>query len=113
MLLLFSNPSEMPPKRAAKATKKEGSDVFDGKVFALSGTLTQTRDAITSLLEENGGTVASSVTKKVIILVIYYKLFAYILKKYLKVTHLITTAEDFSAGPSKVENAKVFPQAIV
>ena len=54
----------MPPKKATKASK-DSSEVFDDQVFALSGTLTQTRDAITSLLEENGGTVASSVTKKV------------------------------------------------
>lgn len=54
----------MPPKRAAKKAA-DTADVFADKVFALSGTLTQTRSEIQKLLEENGGTVASSVTKKV------------------------------------------------
>lgn len=78
----------MPPKRAAAAKKEEKTtkDIFADKVFALSGTLTKTRDEITGLLEDNGGTCASSVTKKV--------------------THLVSTSEDFAASSSKVETAK-------
>lgn len=56
----------MPPKKTAAAAKKEAAkDIFADKVFALSGTLSKTRDEVTTLLEENGGSVASSVTKKV------------------------------------------------
>lgn len=76
----------MPPKKSAAAKKKDASDALADKVFALSGTLTKTRDEISTLIEENGGTVASSVTKKV--------------------THLITTEEDFAAASNKVETAK-------
>jgi hypothetical protein len=98
-----STNSNMPPKKAAKGEK--GSDVFADKVFAISGSLTQTKAVITSLLEEHGGSVASSVTKKVC------RNKTLLEERYLQasqVTHLITTAEDFADAPSKVETAKVF-----
>jgi NAD-dependent DNA ligase len=53
----------MPPKKASEV--KKDADVFADKVFAISGTLSQRKSEITDLIKENGGSVASSVTKKV------------------------------------------------
>lgn len=51
----------MPPKRA----KKSDEAVFEGMVVAVSGNFTVSQGAIKKLLEDNGATIAGSVTKKV------------------------------------------------
>jgi len=72
----------MPPKKKVS----NDSDLFDGKVFTLSGTFHCDQKTLKEKITSNGGIVASSVTKAV--------------------THLISTQEDFDANSSKQQAAK-------
>ncbi|VEU70081.1 NAD-dependent DNA ligase LigA [Mycoplasmopsis glycophila] len=48
-----------------KQNKKNESELFSGLVFVITGTLSKTRDYFKNLIEQNGGKVASAVSKNV------------------------------------------------
>ncbi|EQB52283.1 hypothetical protein CGLO_08092 [Colletotrichum gloeosporioides Cg-14] len=80
----------MPPRRsgrtAAAAPAAPAAQPLDGASIAISGTFTQKRAEIESLLTSLGATIAKSVSKKT--------------------THLITTQGDFNAKTTKVAAAE-------
>lgn len=51
-----------------KRVKKSASDKLSGKTFVITGTLPQPRDAVKAMIEENGGVVQNSVSKKTMVL---------------------------------------------
>ena len=51
-----------------KRVKKSSSEKLAGKTFVITGTLPQPRDAVKALIEENGGVVQNSVSKKTMVL---------------------------------------------
>ena len=51
-----------------KRVKKAASEKLAGQTFVITGTLPQPRDAVKALIEENGGTVQNSVSKKTMVL---------------------------------------------
>eukprot|EP01100_Stratorugosa_tubuloviscum_P000946 TRINITY_DN120_c0_g2_i1.p1 TRINITY_DN120_c0_g2~~TRINITY_DN120_c0_g2_i1.p1 ORF type:complete len:768 (-),score=314.89 TRINITY_DN120_c0_g2_i1:36-2339(-) len=78
-------------KSKSKASKSKNnnsssSSPFKDIVFVLSGTMSQPRKKIESLIKQNGGQISSSVTNKT--------------------THLLTTASDFALNQAKVQAAK-------
>jgi len=65
-----TTPSKAPKKKTSAKKggtkrKKAGGGAFDGLVFCVSGSFTKSQSEMKKLLEENGGTVAGSVTAKV------------------------------------------------
>jgi hypothetical protein len=52
-------------KKAPAKKKKKGADLFDGLVFAISGKLEEPRSHYEKLINDNGGTLAKSLTKAV------------------------------------------------
>jgi len=76
----------MPPKkREAAKRKKDDSELFEDVVFSLDGELSKTPDELEKLIEAHGGSVTKTITAKV--------------------THLITTDDDFEKPSAKVKSA--------
>eukprot|EP01132_Coremiostelium_polycephalum_P003746 gene3746-4665_t len=74
----------MPPKkRVLEETKSEG--IFEGLVFSCSGTFTTTQSELFKKIESAGATTSKTVT--------------------LKVTHLVTTVDDYKKRTASVQKA--------
>lgn len=51
-----------------KRVKKSASEKLAGQTFVITGTLPQSRDSVKNMIEENGGVVQNSVSKKTMVL---------------------------------------------